>query len=208
MDSLPKYLTPELQDNLFKIVQQEFPFSSDQSKVYAELPDKSYLYQGDGLKDVPFSIFHNGAFNITYSKGIIGSNTCDIDPENERLEQPHIQFFTIYALEEYLSLLKEKEISDFKIQSFLSNLKSNIISNLFYLPEKRVEDEVIFEESFVRFDTSVTLPLSVFQGDIYNIDYSPEGDRLFSFSNYGFYLFLVKLSVHYCRFREGVFRSE
>lgn len=204
---LPKYLTPDLQDQLFKVVQEEFPFSSDPYKVYSEIADEGFYYQGDGLIDIPFPIFHEGAFQSAYFKGIIGSNTCDISPENERLEQPNVQFFAIYGLSEYLALLKNKGIVASKIETFKYNLKLNRISNLFYLPEKRFAKEVLLDESFVRFDNSVTLPISIFQGDTYESAYFPHGDRLFSFSNYGFYLFLVKLSVHYCRFREGVFRG-
>jgi hypothetical protein len=205
---LPKYLTPELQENLFKIVKEEFPFSTDAYKVYSEIPEKDYYYQGDALVDIPFSIFHSGSFQTAFLQGIIGSNTCDISPENERLEQPNIQFFAIYNLREYLKILEEKGASEEKISAFQGNLKANIISNLFFLPEKKVENQLVLEESFVRFDNTISLPISLFQKERYNILYAPEGDRLFSFSNYGFYLFLIKLSVHYCRFREGVFRND
>lgn len=205
---LPKYLTPEIQDNLFKIVKEEFPFSTDAYKIYSEIPEKDYYYQGDALVDIPFSVFHSGSFRNVFLKGIIGSNTCDISPENERLEQPNIQFFAIYNLREYLSVLEDNGINKTKISTFKSNLKANVISNLFYLPEKIKENQIILEESFVRFDNTISLPVSLFHKESYNIGYAPEGDRLFSFSNYGFYLFLIKLSVHYCRFREGVFRNK
>ena len=79
---------------------------------------------------------------------------------------------------------------------------------MFYLPEKKNGQNVLLEESFVRFDINVTLPISIFSGGTYDNSYAPKGDRLISFSNYGFYLFLIKLSVHYCRFREGVFRDK
>ncbi len=205
---LPKYLTPQLQENLFKIVQEEFPFSNDAYKLYSEIPEQQYYYQGDCLIDVPFSVFHSGSFQTAYFQGIIGSNTCDIFPENERLEQSNLQFFAIYNLNEYLGVLEQRGVDESRISTFKSNLKLNIISNLFFLPEKRIGDQVILEDSFVRFDSTTTLPIGLFHGDSYDMAYSPDGDRLFSFSNYGFYLFLIKLSVHYCRFREGVFRNE
>ncbi|MGC9353913.1 MAG: hypothetical protein ACP5D9_08750 [Mariniphaga sp.] len=205
---LPKYLIPELQENLFKTVQEYFPFSTDPNLIYSNLPDLEYYYQGDCLIDIPFSSFNQGSFNTAYISGIIVSNSCDISPDNDRIETPYIQFSSVFSLEEYISLLRKREISEKRIESFIENLKGNRISNLFYLPEKKNGNNILLEESFVRFDMNVTLPVSIFNGDNYNNNYAPDGDRLFSFSNYGFYLFLIKLSVHYCRFREGVFRNK
>lgn len=204
---LPKYLTPELQENLFKTVQENFPFSSDPNLIYSRIPEINYYYQGDCVKDIPFSSFNEGVFQTAYLNGIIASNTCDISPDNQKLDIPNIQFSSVFSLSEYIETLKSKKINQHKIDSFIENLKGNRISNLFYLPEKRNGQDVVLEESFVRFDLNVTLPISIFTGDNYDNSYAPVGDRLISFSNYGFYLFLIKLSVHYCRFREGVFRD-
>ncbi len=205
---LPKYLTPELQENLFKTVQDNFPFSIDPNLIYSRIPEVEYYYQGDCLVDIPFSSFNYGAFEIAYLNRIVASNTCDISPYNERIDNPNIQFASVFSLSEYIEKLKAKNINQKRIDSFVDDLKGNRISNLFYLPEKRNGKDIILEESFVRFDLNVTLPISNFTGDAYDNSYAPEGDRLFSFSNYGFYLFLIKLSVHYCRFREGVFRDK
>jgi len=205
---LPKYLTPEQQDNLFKTVQKYFPFSTDPDQIYSRLSDTNLYYQGDCLIDIPFSSFSEGEFQTAYLKGIIASNTCDISPDNERIDSPNIQFSSVFSVNEYISVLKNNSISGERISSFLDNLRNNRISNLLYLPAKKSGEKEILEESFVRFDINVTLPISIFNDETYDKNYSPEGDRLFSFSNYGFYLFLIKLSVHYCRFREGVFRNE
>lgn len=204
---LPKYLTPEKQENLFKTVQENFPFSIDPNLIYSKIPEVEYYYQGDCIVDIPFSSFNEGQFETAYLNGIIASNTCDISPDNKRLDIPNIQFASVFSLNEYIETLKNKNINQQRIDSFIDNLKGNRISNLFYLPEKKNGQNVILEESFVRFDINVTLPISIFAGDTYDNSYAPKGDRLISFSNYGFYLFLIKLSVHYCRFREGVFRD-
>ncbi|MFD1553993.1 hypothetical protein DNU06_17245 [Putridiphycobacter roseus] len=201
---LPKYLTPELSQNLFSIVSEHFPLSSDGKLIYCNNLESEFYYQGDAIVDIPFSVFANGEYKTNYLKGVIMSNTCDIASENDRIENSFVQFSSIFSLEEYISKLNEKKISENKIDSFLSNLKGNRISNLFYLPKI----DKVMDESFIRFDVNVSLPISIFEGETYDKDYkSNGGDRLFSFSNYGFYLFLIKLSVHYCRFREGVFRN-
>ncbi len=204
---LPKYLTPEQKDNLFNLVQNYFPFTNDPNIIYSFLQETDYYYQGDCVIDIPFAKFDNGKFEAAYLKGIIASNTCDISQENERIESANIQFSTVFTLSEYIEILKRKSIPQIKINTFLENLKCNRISNLFYLPEKIYNGEKVLEESFARFDSNVTLPISIFNDTKYNKSYSPNGDRVFSFSNYGFYMFLIKLSVHYCRFREGVFRD-
>lgn len=205
---LPKYLTPELQENLFKTVEDNFPFSKDPNLVYSSVLDINYYYQGDCLIDIPFSSFTKGKFSTAYLQGIIASNSCDISPDNERLDTPYIQFASLFSLREYTDQLKVKQVSQQRIDSFIDDLKGNRISNLFYLPEKKDGTKILMEESFARFDLNVTLPMSIFQDNVYNSNYYPEGDRLISLSNYGFYLFLIKISVHYCRFREGVFRNE
>jgi|GEM_PF-196404 len=206
---LPKYLTPELTESLFKVVREDFPSSSDPSKVYIELDDSTSFYQGDNINDIPFSFFEEskGTFKTVYFKGVIMSNTCDISSANERLESPYIQFAGTFLLNDYINILEQKKINRSRIDSFLADLRLNKISNLFYLPAKFKEDNEVFPESFIRFDLNVSLNLNLFSNERYNKAYFPIGDRNFSFSNYGFYLFIIKLSIHYSRIREGVFRN-
>jgi hypothetical protein len=203
---LPKYLTPKLSDNLFKLVKENFP-NTDNDLIYSDELDSSIYYQGDAIIDIPFSDFNIKDFNILYFQGVIISNTCDIASENDRMVKPNIQLAKIISLGDLISQFKEDGHKDSKIEEFVSNLKGNRISNLFFLPQKETEGEVVMEDSFIRFDSNVTLPIELFENEVYDKNYQPTGDRVFSFSNYGFYTFLVKLSVHYCRFREGVFRT-
>lgn len=203
---LPKYLTPDQITDLFKNIQEHFPFSTDPNKIYRQIDLTDYFYQGDCLIDIPFALFNTDKFINSYFKAIILSNTCDISVENDRLDEPYIQFANIFTLKSYIDNLKKRGIDTNRIDSFVTDLKLNRISNLFYLPEYVYDSNQILEESFVRFDFNVSLPLSVLNKNTYNSEYFPKGDRLFSLSNYGFYLFLIKLSVHFCRFREGVFR--
>ena len=146
---LPKYLTPELQENLFKTVQENFPFSTDPNLIYSRIPEIDYYYQGDCIVDIPFSSFNKGIFETAYLYGIIASNTCDISPDNDRLDIPNIQFASVFSLSEYIETLRSKNINQQRIDSFIDNLRGNRISNLFYLPEKKNGQDVIIEESFV-----------------------------------------------------------
>lgn len=204
---LPKYLTPEMQENLFHQVKEYFPSVVNPEVVYFSIPEKNYFYQGDCVVDIPFAQFLGGQFGTAYMKGVVASNTCDISPENSRLDPSYVQFASVFSLSEYISILEKQGISAARIKSFLNDLKGNRISNLFYLPEKNENGKIVLEESFVRLDVNTSLPIDILNDDTYNKEYAPNGDRIFSFSNYGFYVFLLKLSIHYCRFREGVFRD-
>ena len=204
---LPKYLTPDQKDNLFSVVKENFPLSNNSKLIYYNFLDADYFYQGDAIIDIPFAEFNNGEYSTIYLNGVVMSNTCDISPENERLDKSFVQLSSVFALKDYIETLVSNGIVQPRIDSFIKDLKSNRISNLFYLPAKMNGNKTMLEESFIRFDLNVTLPLSVLENDSYDNEYIPKGDRIFSFSNYGFYLFLIKLSIHYCRFKEGVFRS-
>lgn len=206
---LPKYLTPNQQDDLFSDILKDFPYSKDPNRVYFKIKEHLYYFQGDGIIDIPFSKLNknDGSFDCIFYPGSILTNTCDILPANKRLDQPLISFGAIFPLAKYISILEKRNFGEQSIKSFIESLKANRITNLFYLPEYMNKDKISMPESFIRFDLSTTLPNDFIIGDKYNMEYYPNGDRLYTFSNYGFYLFLIKLSIHFCRFREGVFRS-
>lgn len=52
---LPKYLSPEQQDNLFKDIEKHFPYSTDADVIYSNLDDDLF-FQGDGVNEM-FSQF-------------------------------------------------------------------------------------------------------------------------------------------------------
>lgn len=208
---LPKYLSSDDRESLFSSLKEDFPNSSDPHKLYRELDDKNYYYQGDAIIDIPFSSINieNKKFDLETISGAILSNTCDINSENERLYPPNITLGAIYPLKEFTEYLEATDVKKDKVSSFISNVRNNLISSIFYLPELKNGSEVLLPESFIRFDQTTTLPIEFINDNgRFNKEYIRNtGDRLFSFSNYGFYLFIFKLSVHFCRFREGVFRN-
>ena len=206
---LPKYLSPDLQEDLFKKIHDYFPLSNNPDIVYFRLNDTKCLYQGDGMIDIPFSKLdiEKKGYITEYLNGALLSNTCDLINEYDRLENNHALYAAILPLEEYINKLKSRKISPDRIRSFLNDLKKNKITNLFYLPELKNKEEIIIKESFIRLDYCTSLPSEFIYSGKYDFSYQSIGDRLYSFSNYGFYLFLFKLSVHFCRFREGVFRN-
>lgn len=207
---LPKYLSPEQQEKLFKDIKEDFPCSKNPNKIYIVHQERKVFYQGDGVIDIPFIEFNEveGKFNTNYYSGAILSNTCDVALEDkERLDEPYFNFAAIIPLKKYIELLKNRKIKNDRIISFQNALKNNEISNLFYLPELKKGSKVVIPEAFIRFDYSVSIPSNLIYSQRYDKEYYPKGDRICTLSNYGFYLFIFKLSIHYCRFRENVFRD-
>lgn len=202
---LPKYLSIPQTENLSKCIIDNFPNTTDPEIVYTKKEEEFFL-QGDGIIDIPFNEFVLSEYKTFFCSGMIISNTCDISEGNQRVSEPNVQLAILLDFNEYLDELKEVGISNEKIQSFKSNLKENRISNLMYLPELIKNGEKVLPESIVRFDKVVSVPSTVINKN-YTKSYCPIGDKLFTLSNYGFYLLLLKLSIHYCRFREGVFRD-
>ena len=84
-----------------------------------------------------------------------------------------------------------------KVQAHLEDVKAQKVSSMFFLPES----EGIHEDSIALLDRVNHCAPSVIEPE--DIDRR----RLFSLSDYGFYLFIFKLSIHFTRIREGVPRS-
>lgn len=100
--------------------------------------------------------------------------------------------------DKYADLVRESGVyaSDEAVNTYLENIRSQRITSLFYLPSNG-----IIEDSIVRLDQINNCSLDVTR------EMDIPGDRLFSLSFYGHYVFLVKLTVHLSRLREGAVRS-
>src|SRR3989304_8008264 len=125
---LPKYLTPDQKDNLFSVVKENFPLSNNSKLIYYNFLDADYFYQGDAIIDIPFAEFNNGEYSTIYLNGVVMSNTCDISPENERLDKSFVQLSSVFALKDYIETLVSNGIVQPRIDSFIKDLKSNRIS--------------------------------------------------------------------------------
>lgn len=205
---LPKYLTPAKETKLLNDIIEEFPFSRNAEKIYDFNPEYEEFMQGDVLIDIPFAPFVQGEFRTVYHQGVIVSNTCDISKQNDReINKKNVIFCTVLPLVKFIEELKLSNISDERIKSFTANLKKNQFTNLFYLPEFVFKDSRIIEESFVRFDYTSCISSEIFNLKWSSASYNTKGDRIISLSLYGFYLFIIKLSIHFCRLGEGLSRK-
>jgi hypothetical protein len=189
---LPKYLSEESTTSLFKELSQ-FPDNID-SRMYSgiAMKENNEILQGDGLIDLLTINLPNP--RIEPQKAIVISNSCDIDPNNERLYASSICYCPIINLQKFQNILKSKHSSHnyTRIDQFISEITKQRVSQIFYLPrgEKLDYDGFIFFDKICCCDNA-----KVKRKDLYN-------RRLFTLSNYGFYLFLFKLSIHFTRIRE------
>lgn len=150
--------------------------------------------QGDGWNCLEIINFVNGDRKLI--QGILLSNTCDIDTNNKRDFEPNITFAPILKLKKFIDLLRQQNINSKRIEEKIRSIKEQRVTTLFYLPaNSKLETDYI-----AQLDKVYTVPIKSF-------DQRTESVKLFTLSQEGFYLFLFKLSVHFCRFHEGISRN-
>jgi hypothetical protein len=190
---LPKYLSPETEQKLLEDL-SEFPSNIDE-RMYTNL-ESEIIFQGDCIKNLLIISLPNTETMKTNS--IIISNTCDIDVSNKRKFSSNIIYTPLIKLEKYKELLISYNIySETSIKNHIEDIKKQRITQIFYLPPS----EKINEENIVFFDRVCSCDNRYLKrSNISEI-------RLFSLSQYGFYLFLFKLSIHFTRMYEGIDRT-
>ena len=192
---LPKYLSTESERELYKSL-QDFPNSIDQRMYTTHLKDEHTVFQGDGLHDLP-------AVNLPDTQikkvlAIVLSNTCDIDPANKRNFPSQIVYAPIVGLKKYTALLKHALLnSEERITGHLESIRKQYVTQILYLP--RLEGSL--DESIVFLDRVYHISNDYVDRD------KLKTSRVFTLSDYGNYLFLFKLSLHFTRIQDKVERK-
>ncbi len=157
-------------------------------------PFKEAMLQGDGWRG--FQFFQFGTGERRSVRGIVLSNSCDVDPENPRAVPARVVFAPLVKLAAFKALLDESSIDAGRIADKIAAIKAQKTSNIFYLPASGVLEE----DYVVRFDEIQSMPISA------HVE-SEDREKLFTLSNAGFYMLVFKLSVHFCRFQEKIDRK-
>ena len=189
---LPQYLSDSDAKQLFSAL-KDFPNNIDSRFYNSYNLDDNILYQGDCLKDIP--AFNLPDIRTKLSQSMTISNTCDMDLNNKRLWNTRILFSQIILLEKLEKALYQK-FSEDRISNYISSLKKQQITNAFYLPKSKNLDEAI-----VFFDYTNSFDINFVDRESLKVK------RLVSLSNYGFYILLLKLSIHFTRIQEKVQRN-
>ena len=185
---LPKYLNPDQTKDLYEGL-KSFP---EGFEYY--LPSGSFaenFLQGDGWRGFTALNFETLEKKHPVS-GLIISNSCDIDPANRRDHPPNVLFAPLIRLSKYEELLAHGGQTPEQIASKVADIKRQHVTSIFFFPgiEGAINDSLILLDDIHR------QPLKSFQ--------TAEKSKLFTLSQQGFYLFLMKISIHFCRFNEGI----
>lgn len=184
---IPYYLTQAAKDNLVKALNQ-FPHITYYTSLY---PNDAL--QSDGWTGLGVISYETGEHKFV--RGIILSNSCDIDLTNKRDLPAKLIFAPIIKLTNYVKLLEKANVPKPNIKDKIRAIREQHVTTLFYFPKEACLDD----EYIALLDDIHTIPLSKFN--------SKDQKKLFTLSQVGFYIFIFKLSVHFCRFHENVNRD-
>lgn len=187
-EQIPYYLTEDKKNALVKAL-ADFPDRFD----YYISRYKDEVLQGDGWFGLAAVNFESAQRQPI--KGIILSNSCDIDPENRRDLPVNLTFAPIIKLSNYAALLEQHNVDSERIRSKLEAIRLQKVTSCFYLPK----GGELADEYIALLDDVHSVPSSSFFT-------SGSRGKLFTLSQAGFYMFVVKLSLHFCRFHEEVER--
>lgn len=187
---IPYYLTQKAKEGLVEAL-RGFPEKTN----YFTTLYKEKILQGDGWNKLEVLNFEDGKRKEI--KGIILSNSCDISSENHRDFSVNLTFAPVIKLENFKIKLLSEGIDPKKIEAKLQSIREQKVSSLFFLPQGGALDA----DYIALFDDIHTMPFGRFE---------KKADRVkqFTLSQVGFYLFLLKLSVHFCRFHEEILRDQ
>ena len=191
---LPKFLSADSKQALFEGLRQ-FPDNIDSRLYTNRLRDDRIVYQGDGIRGLPFLIMPE--LKTRPVDAIIISNSCDIDPKNIRLFRSKVVYAPMLKLENYRNMLLRKGVPAPEINSHIESIRRQEITQAFFLPAQGP----LKQDSFVLLDRLISCDNEFIDRNVLH------QSRLFSLSDYGHYLFLVKISMHFCRLHEGVDRG-
>lgn len=190
---LPTYLSQESTKNLFQNL-KDFP-DNIHNRLYSSILAEEEVLQGDGLRKMPSIKLPNP--EIIEGPVMIISNTCDISFSNHRFTSPYMLYCPVVKLSRYIQILEEEKIDIERIASRVEQIKKQHVTDIFYLPK----GGHLPEECIAMLDE-----INSCDSNYLNAQLVRE-KRLFSLSDYGFYLFLFKLSIHFTRIRENVQRG-
>ncbi len=148
--------------------------------------------QGDGWRGFGAIDFHS--LDRKTLSGLVLSNSCDLSLENTRATTPNVTFVPIMRLRKYLTALEANGHNEQQTAGVAASIRRQEVTSVMHLPAINSQ----MEESLAVFGDVRSQPLDHFMAG--------ERSLLFRLSDFGFYLFLFKLSIHFTRMLEGVDR--
>ncbi len=190
---LPKYLSEESEKQLFDSL-KDFPSNIDQRLYTDYLEKEPIIFQGDGLQNL--LAINLPSTDTKIVSGMVISNTCDIDPSNKRNFPSQIVYAPIIDFEKYSKSLLSK-LSEEKVKGHLEAIRKQYVTQIFHLPPiaNKLRESIVFLDR-----------LHNIGNDRYDRS-ELNSSRIFTLSDFGNYLFLFKLSLHFTRIQDKVERK-
>jgi len=191
---IPYYLTENQKYNLIENL-KSLGAGSHPNIYLSEYNDSlgDDLHQGDGMRGFEVFLWENS--ETKSARGIVLSNSCDLSASNVRDVPSRIVFAPLVKLENYKQILQRGGVDADKMDYKIESIKQQKTTNIFYLPS----GGPMADEYIVRLDDVHSIPMAR------HLD-NPKRERLFRLNMNGFYLFVLKLSLHFCRLQENVSR--
>lgn len=189
-DHLPYYLSKEAKDGILKAL-KDFPEKLNYYTIYHQ----NDFLQGDGWDSL--DVVNIEHLEKKATKGILLSNSCDISVENTRALPARVVFAPIIPLKKYENLLQQKISDQASITAKMDAIKRQHVTSIFYLPK----GGSLAEDYIALLDDLHNLPIN-------SIAENKSKYKYFTLSQVGFFMFLLKLSIHFCRFHENVLRDQ
>ena len=186
---LPSFLSLAEKESIIEAL-KKFP---EEFNPYTTL-HRNEILQGDAFPEMFFYSFEKGKVQNKF--GMLISNTCDMSPENKRAVAFENVVAAMIKLDSYKKLLTDKIENPSRVESVINSIKAQHITNIFYLPKH--PNSSLQEDYIVFFDKLSSIPSKYMK---------TAEEKVFTLSQFGFYMLLFKLSVHFCRFHEGVSRD-
>lgn len=188
-EHFPRYLTSGELSDLAEAL-QDF-----ENKPYFTHRYANEILQGDGWSGLTLLNFGTGERADVW--GVVWSNSCDVDPGNDHDFPPNIIFAPLIALDRYEALLLDRGFDRQKVINKIASIRQQRVTSIFFVPA----NDKLERDHIAVLDDVHSLPRKVFAE-------KKDRKKLFTLGQMGFYLFVLKLSIHLCRFGEKVSRGE
>ncbi|EMN1296297.1 hypothetical protein NFJ31_09680 [Citrobacter freundii] len=191
-DQIPYYLTQPQKEGLARAL-EDFPENTNYYLSNYPVDLRNAALQGDVFKQL--TIY--GPQGSRQIKGIILSNSCDIDTQNKREFPMRAVFAPLIKLDAMVEKLRSAQIPQGVIDQKLDAIKKQLVTNVVYLPEcEHIPESIIF------LDDVHQIPTEELRKSL------ERQEKILTLSQVGFYILLFKLSIHFCRFHENVARYD
>jgi hypothetical protein len=200
IDEINKLIPPDLSEQkkgrLREGLRQFSESKNSQDQYYTDfyLPSSlNYFLQGDLIRELRFPIFNTvtGQYEKQYFDALLISNTCDVDESNKNTVTKKVVLAKLIPVNLYVASLKELAVEN--AADILTQIKNQQFSNILYLPPNKEQNEYLayFDDlSTIEKEELNPLKEEIILNRIESLDY------------FGYYLFIFKLSYHFCRLPE------